>query len=320
MENYSVIFICAGLLLALFICVKLVGGKSLDRITARTVGHGQHGTARWANRREIRKYYTLVPYDVEAWRRGEHSPEYPGFVLGTYHHGRKLTAWVDASDSHAMMIASPGGGKTAYAEYSFDGADVKMESASHIPTVVTFDTSADGSDSSTYDVIEYWIPRNGSYYAKDIREKFPMLLWGKAFDASGASLQKEKCLQAARDYYGVGDPSNIMSKSSAAKWFDCLHGDEMVWDGRREIDLDEFPDVTFHWSSEKLEAVTEKETITLYTGMPIWSVYFCDLNGDGKPEVCSSISFGSGIIDNRIIVADYANKAVYELSDRGHYD
>ena len=108
--------------------------------------------------------------------------------------------------------------------------------------------------------------------------------------------------------------------STVTKWFDCLHGDEMVWDGRREINFDEFPGVTFRWYSEKLEAVTEKETITLYTGMPIWSVYFCDLNGDGKPEVCSSISLGSGIIDNRIIVADYANKAVYELSDRGHYD
>ena len=110
----SVILICASLLLALFICVKMVGGKSLDRITARTVGHGQHGTARWANRREIRKYYTLVPYEVEAWRKGEHRPEHSGFVLGTYHRGRKLIAWVDASDSHAMMIASPGGGKTAY--------------------------------------------------------------------------------------------------------------------------------------------------------------------------------------------------------------
>ena len=108
--------------------------------------------------------------------------------------------------------------------------------------------------------------------------------------------------------------------SAAIKWFDSLHGDEMIWDGNRQSTLNEFPDVTFHWSSEKLEAVTDKETVTLYTGMPIWSVYFCDLNGDGKPEVCSSISLGSGIIDNRIIVADYANKAVYELSDRGHYD
>ena len=103
--------------------------------------------------------------------------------------------------NYDVLRITKGKGKTTvyawvyYAEYSFDGTDVKMESASHIPTAVTFDTSADDSDSSTYDVIEYWIPRDGSYYAKDIREKFPMLLWGKAFDVSGASLQKEKCLQ-----------------------------------------------------------------------------------------------------------------------------
>ena len=134
----SVILICASLLLALFICVKMVGGKSLDRITARTVGHGQHGTARWANRREIRKYYTLVPYEVEAWRRGEHRPEYPGFVLGTYHRGRKFTAWVDASDSHAMMIASPGGGKTAY--FLYPNIEYAMACGS---SFVTLDTKGD---------------------------------------------------------------------------------------------------------------------------------------------------------------------------------
>jgi len=111
-----------------------------------------------------------------------------------------------------------------------------------------------------------------------------------------------------------------LSKSSATKWFDALHGDEMVWDGMREINLDEFPGVTFRWFSEKLEAVTEKETITLYTGMPIWSVFFCDLNGDGKPELCSSTSLGSGLVDNRFIIYDYANGVSYEKSDRGQYD
>ena len=134
----SVILICASLLLALFICVKMVGGKSLDRITARTVGHGQHGTARWANRREIRKYYTLVPYEVEAWRKGEHRPEHSGFVLGTYHRGRKLIAWVDASDSHAMMIASPGGGKTAY--FLYPNIEYAMACGS---SFVTLDTKGD---------------------------------------------------------------------------------------------------------------------------------------------------------------------------------
>lgn len=53
---------------------------------------------------------------------------------------------------------------------------------------------------------------------------------------------------------------------------------------------------------------------------PIWSVYFYDLTGDGNPELCSTISFGSGIIDDRIIIYDYAGGASYELSDRGNFD
>ena len=54
--------------------------------------------------------------------------------------------------------------------------------------------------------------------------------------------------------------------------------------------------------------------------MPIWNAYFCDLTGDGLPELCSSISWGSGMIDNRVIIYDYANGVSYELSDRGYFD
>ena len=87
-----------------------------------------------------------------------------------------------------------------------------------------------------------------------------------------------------------------------------------------EINLDAFPGVTFRCNSEKLEAVTDKEIVLLYTGMPIWNVYFFDLTGDGKPELCSTVSVGSGIIDNRIIIYDYAEGVSYELSDRMNYD
>ena len=66
--------------------------------------------------------------------------------------------------------------------------------------------------------------------------------------------------------------------------------------------------------------MTDKEILPLYTGMPIESVYFYDLTGDGKPELCSTLSIGSGIVDNRIIIYDYAGGASYELSDRGHFD
>jgi len=42
----------------------------------------------------------------------------------------------------------------------------------------------------------------------------------------------------------------------------------------------------------------EKENLLrkrgLLAGAAIWSVYFCDLTGDAKPELCSTVSFGSG--------------------------
>jgi len=109
-------------------------------------------------------------------------------------------------------------------------------------------------------------------------------------------------------------------KSTATKWFDCLHGYDMIWAGVREFSLDAFPDVTFRCHAEKLEAVTDKGTVPLYAGMPIWNVYFCDLTGDGKPELCSTVSIGSGIVDYRIIIYDYAGGVSYELSDRMSYD
>ena len=139
--NYIPI-VCAGLLLALFIVTKLLGGRSLDRIKARTVGHGQHGSARWATRREIRLYYTMVPYEPQKWRsEPEARPSNPGFVLGTFRHGlhgKHITAWIDAGDSHAMMIASPGGGKTAYFLYP----NIEYAMACGV-SFVTLDTKGD---------------------------------------------------------------------------------------------------------------------------------------------------------------------------------
>ena len=109
--------------------------------------------------------------------------------------------------------------------------------------------------------------------------------------------------------------------NSVIEWFDYLETpDEMKWDGSLEISLTEFPDVTFRWTYGEMMAVTGNEITSLYTGMPIWNAYFCDLTGDGLPELCSIISWGSGMIDNRVTIYDYANGASYELSDRGYFD
>ena len=118
-----------------------------------------------------------------------------------------------------------------------------------------------------------------------------------------------------------GDVAVAEPVPSVTKWFDYLETpDEMQWGGRHEINLPEFPDVTFRWTYGEMMAVTGNEITSLYTGMPIWNVYFCDLTGDGLPELCSTISWGSGMIDNRVTIYDYANGASYELSDRGYFD
>ncbi|MPN25376.1 hypothetical protein SDC9_172785 [bioreactor metagenome] len=92
--------------------------------------------------------------------------------------------------------------------------------------------------------------------------------------------------------------------------------DELPWDESKELTLPEFPGITFTWTSEKVTA-GDKE---LFWGMPVWNVYLADLTNDGKPEFCATISFGSRIIDNRIIVYDYAADKEYQLADRMYYD
>ena len=94
---------------------------SLNNIKGRTVGDGQHGTARWATKREIRKTYRHIPFTPERWReqakRGEkpttvEGKELPqGIIVGCT---GNTTAMVDTGDVHALMIGAAGVGKTAY--------------------------------------------------------------------------------------------------------------------------------------------------------------------------------------------------------------
>lgn len=117
-----------------------------------------------------------------------------------------------------------------------------------------------------------------------------------------------------------GDAAN-RRENIVVKWFDFLETpEEMLWDGYLETSCPEFPGVTFRWSYGSMSAVTKTGIVQLYSGMPIWSVYFYDLTGDGLPELCSTLNYGSGLIDSRICVYDYANGVCYELEDRGSYN
>ena len=140
------------------------------------------------------------------------------------------------------------------------------------------------------------------------------------FTVNGATLLYDRARSDPFIYGDLPDGAKFISMATPLKWFDSRDGDAIDWENARETALDEFPGVTFRATSGAVEAVTSEGTTRLFWGMPILNVYFCDLNGDGKRELCSAACFGSGLIDERIVVVDYANGQAYELCERGSFD
>ena len=113
--------------------------------------------------------------------------------------------------------------------------------------------------------------------------------------------------------------------NSVIKWFDYTVNPSAM-DDEYTINLPIYTDVTFSYNQAQIIASKPFDTseltdhTILITGMPIWNAYFADLTGDDYPEICATYTFGSGIIDSRIIIYDYAKGSSYELSDRGYFD
>lgn len=113
------IFVSVVMFAVLGLITVLAHIYNLNSIKAKTVGDGQHGTARWARKDEIRKTYRHIPFEPELWRKGKNLPEAPdqGIVVGCESGKLGTTAIVDTSDVHALMIGAAGVGKTAYFLY-----------------------------------------------------------------------------------------------------------------------------------------------------------------------------------------------------------
>ena len=110
----------------------VIGGLSmlahfytLNGIKSKTVGDGQHGVARFLTKKEIKKVYNQVPYDVAHWRKGENLPTEQGLVVGSVSESllhkakgaNQVIGLVDTGDVHCLMIGAAGVGKTAFFLY-----------------------------------------------------------------------------------------------------------------------------------------------------------------------------------------------------------
>lgn len=127
MGNASGLIISATVMFTILGLISLLAHiYNLNNIKARTVGDGQHGTARFADKREIRKTYKHVQYEPQIWREQAMNGEQPtmpdgnplpqGIIVGCKGKS-KTVALVDDQDVHALMIGAAGVGKTAYFLY-----------------------------------------------------------------------------------------------------------------------------------------------------------------------------------------------------------
>lgn len=104
---------------------------TLNSIKSKTVGDGQHGSARWATKSEIKRVYRHIPFTPDKWRKQALNGEKPtyrltnrkksieeelpqGIIVGCKGGKKNTTAMVNTGDVHALMIGAAGVGKTAY--------------------------------------------------------------------------------------------------------------------------------------------------------------------------------------------------------------
>lgn len=134
----TLIFVAAVMFCILGGVTLLAHIYNLNNIKSKTVGDGQHGTARWATKSEIRKIYNHIPFTPEKWRQQASNGETPtvsrmikrrffkkkneeheealpqGIVVGCTGGRHNTIAMVDTGDVHVLMIGAAGVGKTAY--------------------------------------------------------------------------------------------------------------------------------------------------------------------------------------------------------------
>lgn len=121
MGNSNGLFILLALVFGFIIITAFISsfGKrySLNSIKNRSVGHGQHGTARFATKAEIKELYQQIPFEPQKWRNGQSLPNAQGIVVGSAARHGKTSAYVDCDDVHALVSGAAGTGKTAFFLY-----------------------------------------------------------------------------------------------------------------------------------------------------------------------------------------------------------
>ncbi len=114
------------------------------------------------------------------------------FPLGGYaveaHTNLKTVEDADTVTVYAMAL---------YLEFDLSGGGCAETGGSHMPVAVTFTKNSAGE----YELKEYWTPRDGTYYAASIKERFPSDIYEDAMDTQKyVTAQIQACYEQAIRY------------------------------------------------------------------------------------------------------------------------
>lgn len=144
-----------------------------------------------------------------------------------HHHGKYKSGEFYCTDFKVLGTRKDKGSTTVYmwvlySEYDDINGEIEDVGGAHIPTVITVKKA----DSNVqYELVEYWEPRDGSYYAEDIRAKFPWYLHGKALDPEhNIKEQQANCDKKAQEYFssvsnvgGADGSSEVITTANIAQ-------------------------------------------------------------------------------------------------------
>ncbi len=118
MNNPLLLIVVGAIMLAVLGVISVLDRVyNLNSIKSKTVGDGQHGSARFATKSELKKTYKYVRFEPKVWRRKAKCRDLnlpQGVIVGCKGSKKNCVAMVDTADVHTMMIGAAGCGKTAY--------------------------------------------------------------------------------------------------------------------------------------------------------------------------------------------------------------
>lgn len=104
----------------------------------------------------------------------------------------------------------------------------------------------------------------------------------------------------------------------AQLWFDT---ESEKTDKEHQLQLPQIPGKVFKRNANQIMvAKNDGENEVLVEGVQLRNGYYYDLSGDGVPEICATVTMGTGIVDSRVWVYDPVAARDYMLEDRLRFD